>query len=98
MTESSNNNYASARKSTESILREALAHEGHKQVAERIGFNASNISRLLSGDQTTHFKRFCDMVDACGLKLVPNDEIHVERENFRLMAKICSSHFEHLAQ
>ncbi len=91
-------NHASTRKSTESILREALAHEGHKVVADRMGFNASNITRLLSGDQSASLKRFCDMIDGSGLKLVHAQESFIETHTLKAMAKICAEHFQSIAQ
>jgi len=88
---------ASTRKSTESILREALAHEGHKVVAERVGFNASNITRLLSGDQSANLKRFCAIIDGSGLKLVHSQESFIETSKLKSMAKICAEHFQAIA-
>jgi len=89
--------HASARKSTESKLREAMAHEGHKVIAEAVGFDSSNVSRLLSGDQTTSFQRLCKIIDAAGLKLVPADARTIDPEDHKTLAKYAIKRIEYEA-
>jgi len=88
---------ATARKTTEAKLRDALAHEGHKTVSDALGISSSNISKYLSGDQTTSLERFCAMIDAAGLKLVDADEFSVDPAEYKNMAKICAAHFGRIA-
>jgi len=87
-----------ARKKAEMKLRDALTHEGHKSVAEALGISASNITKYLSGDQTTSLERFCAIIDAVGLKLVPAEELTVNKEDYKLMAKLCAAHFERISK
>jgi len=90
--------HATARKTTEAKLRDALAHEGHKAVSDVLGISSSNISKYLSGDQTTSLERFCSMIDAAGLKLVDADDLSVDPAEYKNMAKICAAHFERISR
>jgi len=67
-------------------LREAFAHHGHKNVAEAAGFESSNLSRILNGDQTTSLKRFCAMIDAAGLRLVEATDEVVDPNRYKQLS------------
>ena len=88
MTESFTERRAKTRKTTECVLRESLAHNGHKHIAEAVGFNPSNMSRLLSGEQNVSFERMCAIIDAAGLKLVPVDDMLINPEDHKAIARL----------
>jgi len=97
MSEVLNITHSTSRKTTEAKLRDALAHEGHKAVSNILGISSSNISKYLSGSQTTSLERFCALIDAAGLKLVDEDELSVDPAEYKNMAKICASYFGRIA-
>jgi len=90
--------HATARKCAEAKLRDALAHEGHRVISKSLGISSSNISKYLSGDQKTTLERFCSIVDAAGLKLVASDELTVDPDEHKNMAKLCAAHYERIAE
>jgi len=97
VSELSNADRASTRKSSESKLRDAMAHEGHKVIAEAVGFDSSNLSRVLSGDQTTSFERLCMLIDAAGLKLVSASDTTIDPEDHKTLAKYAIKRIEYEA-
>ncbi len=49
----------------------ALVDHGQNHVAQSLGWQDDKVSRVKGGDRSLAIHEFCQLINACGLKIVP---------------------------